>query len=135
LKFNPRFLIDSVQAWMPEQIAAIKLRGFVHDIGGEVLDSEPGLIRVRLLDPRCKPEPEKRSLFSFLGFRNNRKTLPQDYLFLDLYMEKQQQAGKSILTIDVVMRADKTDTQEDEAMRRGFGERIARELKAYLMSR
>ena len=36
-----------VEAWMPEQIAIMKLRGFVHDAGGEVVESVPGLIKVR----------------------------------------------------------------------------------------
>ena len=33
---------------MPETIAVYKLRGFVHDADGEVVESVPGLIRVRL---------------------------------------------------------------------------------------
>ena len=33
---------------MPEVIALRKLRGFVHDCGGEVLESGAGLVRVRL---------------------------------------------------------------------------------------
>ncbi|HEY3788213.1 MAG TPA: serine/threonine-protein kinase [Urbifossiella sp.] len=37
-----------MEAWMPERIAIVKLRGFVHDAGGEVVESLPGLIRVRL---------------------------------------------------------------------------------------
>jgi tRNA A-37 threonylcarbamoyl transferase component Bud32 len=38
----------AVEAWMPEAIALRKLRGFVHDCGGEVLETGPGLVRVRL---------------------------------------------------------------------------------------
>ena len=37
-----------MEAWMPESIAIVKLRGFVHDAGGEVVESVPGLIKVRL---------------------------------------------------------------------------------------
>jgi len=37
-----------MEAWMPERIAIMKLRGFVHDAGGEVVESLPGLIKVRL---------------------------------------------------------------------------------------
>ena len=33
---------------MPERLAAAKIRGFVDDLKGEVLESEPGLIRLRL---------------------------------------------------------------------------------------
>ncbi len=35
-------------AWMPDTLAAIKLRGFVQDIHGEVLESIPGKLRLRL---------------------------------------------------------------------------------------
>ncbi|MCS6851268.1 MAG: serine/threonine protein kinase [Gemmataceae bacterium] len=54
-------IVNQMEAWMPEKIAVFKLRGFVQDLGGEVLESLPGLIRVRLghknsswLDPRRK---------------------------------------------------------------------------------
>ncbi|MGL6074626.1 MAG: serine/threonine protein kinase [Fimbriiglobus sp.] len=38
----------TMEAWMPEVIATRKLRGFVQDCSGEVIDSQPGLIRVKL---------------------------------------------------------------------------------------
>lgn len=37
-----------IDAWMPETIALMKLRGFVHDSGGEVVDNAPGIVKVRL---------------------------------------------------------------------------------------
>ncbi|CAN5171256.1 hypothetical protein BH10PLA2_BH10PLA2_13030 [soil metagenome] len=45
---DPYVLVHEIDAWMPEKIAAYKLRGFVEDVGGEVTESVPGLIRVRL---------------------------------------------------------------------------------------
>jgi serine/threonine-protein kinase len=47
---DPYSVIHEIDAWMPEKIAAYKLRGFVEDVGGEVMESVPGLIRVRLGD-------------------------------------------------------------------------------------
>src|SRR5262249_45015835 len=41
-------VVHQLEAWMPEMIASVKLRGFVQDAGGEVLESVPGRIRVRL---------------------------------------------------------------------------------------
>jgi len=38
----------NMDAWMPESIALMKLRGFVQDYGGEVLESTLRLVRVRL---------------------------------------------------------------------------------------
>jgi serine/threonine protein kinase len=45
---DPNAVVHQLEAWMPEKIAAYKLRGFVQDVGGEVVESVPGLIRVRL---------------------------------------------------------------------------------------
>jgi serine/threonine-protein kinase len=45
---DPRAVMFQLDAWMPEKIAVYKLRGFVQDYGGEVVESIPGLIRVRL---------------------------------------------------------------------------------------
>src|SRR5262249_46490896 len=48
---DPNSVVHQLEAWMPEKIAAYKLRGFVSDVGGEVVESVPGLIRVRLGGP------------------------------------------------------------------------------------
>jgi serine/threonine-protein kinase len=45
---DPYEVVHEMEAWMPETIASFKLRGFVQDVGGEVVESSPGLIRVRL---------------------------------------------------------------------------------------
>ena len=45
---DPSAVIHQLDAWMPEKIALHKLRGFVHDVGGQIVESVPGLIRVRL---------------------------------------------------------------------------------------
>jgi serine/threonine-protein kinase len=46
--FDPNAVVHHVEAWMPETSATYKLRGFVHDVGGDVVESVPGRIRVRL---------------------------------------------------------------------------------------
>jgi serine/threonine-protein kinase len=47
-EYDPRVVVHYLEAWMPEMIAAHKLRGFVNDVGGDVVESVPGKIRVRL---------------------------------------------------------------------------------------
>lgn len=49
-KLDPTTAVYQVQAWMPESIAAYKLRGFIQDVGGQVIESVPGKIRVLLGD-------------------------------------------------------------------------------------
>jgi serine/threonine-protein kinase len=48
IALDPNAVMHHLEAWMPETIAAYKLRGFVQDVGGEVVESVPGRIRVRL---------------------------------------------------------------------------------------
>jgi eukaryotic-like serine/threonine-protein kinase len=38
------------EAWMPERMATVKLGGFIQDMGGQILQSEPGLLRVQIGD-------------------------------------------------------------------------------------
>lgn len=47
---DPNTLVYQMEAWMPDSLASFKLRGFVQDMDGEVLLSQPGLIKVRLED-------------------------------------------------------------------------------------
>jgi eukaryotic-like serine/threonine-protein kinase len=45
---DPNAIQFILEAWMPQVVAMVKLRGYVHDVNGEVLASEPGLVKVRL---------------------------------------------------------------------------------------
>ncbi len=49
--FDPNIVVHQLEAWMPDVLATCKLRGFVNDLGGEVLESVPGRIRVRIGNP------------------------------------------------------------------------------------
>ena len=46
--YDPNAVTYRMEAWMPDAIASYKLRGFVNDHDGEVIESVPGRIRVRL---------------------------------------------------------------------------------------
>src|SRR5262249_39643452 len=64
---DPSTVVQPLEAWMPEKIAQVKLRGFIHDNGGEVLESVPGRIRVRLGTKGCTYVAPSRSSLSWLG--------------------------------------------------------------------
>src|SRR5262249_46129026 len=56
-----------LEAWMPQSVAAVKLRGFLDD-RGEVNASAPGCLQVRLQMPRkAVAGPRPTSLFARLG--------------------------------------------------------------------
>src|SRR5262249_32869641 len=61
---DPAAVVHQLEAWMPERIAAYKLLGFVQDLGGELIESVPGRIRVRL-GPRASGL--NQGPFSWLG--------------------------------------------------------------------
>jgi serine/threonine-protein kinase len=131
-RFEAKYCLDKMEAFMPEQIAIMKLRAFAESIGGAIAASEPGRIRIRMVDPRyIKDETEESG---FLGmFR--RKNLPNSkhFLYLDLFMEKHDRGTRSTVEIAVVMAPELLDTRAQAAMRVGFGQRMCRELRAYLM--
>jgi eukaryotic-like serine/threonine-protein kinase len=48
IPFDANTFVRKIEAWMPDTIASFKLRGFVHDNEGEVLESVPGMIKMRI---------------------------------------------------------------------------------------
>ena len=85
---DPFRITHEFEAFMPERLAAAKLRGFVEDMGGEVLASEPGLIRLRI----GVPQGYKSSRSGIFGWiRNIAKPnirRGQEPIELELMMEK-----------------------------------------------
>src|SRR5205823_4271186 len=85
----------SLEAWMPERVAIMKLRGFVHDGGGEVVESVAGLVRVRL---GARKTPTGGPL-SWLGLRRSAGTVD-----VELYLHQLDPANDNRLTIHVLFR-------------------------------
>jgi serine/threonine protein kinase len=90
---DPFVLSDSFEAMMPDRLAAVKLRGFIEDVGGEAVASEPGLIRVRIGMPARYKEPvEKpsgsRILSWFATGRPPAVIRGQEPIEIDLQMDK-----------------------------------------------
>ncbi|HLW64878.1 MAG TPA: hypothetical protein VKS79_06115, partial [Gemmataceae bacterium] len=116
-----------IDAWMPQEIARIKLRGFVHDTQGEVLASEPGRILVRL-HQRSAQAPA-RGLSWFKSYRSVVAALP-----LDAELLLEQRAGKRDNHLHITVSfvpADRVLAQDpvwQEHCRRIFCE-----IRSYLM--
>ncbi len=119
---------ESFEARMPESMAMVKLKGFIYDLGGEVIESVPGMIRVRIEGPA---EKKPGGLF---GWGSGRKAGLQtaSSTDLELHMERKAPAQSNELTITLVMRPGggmMTPEWRDRC------NRIGRDLKAYLMGR
>ena len=129
---DPDAMVDHLEAWMPERIAVVKLRGFVDDMGGEVIESLPGLIRVRMRIPGSEVESTPRGFWSFLGF--GRQPPVPCHLLMELHMEKKQ-ADQNLLHVTVIMEPEKNGNPPPDELWRSFGEQLRRDLGAYLIGR
>ena len=107
-----------MEAWMPETIALMKLRGFVHDCGGEVLESSPGLVRVRL--------GKGRGPSSWLGFGR------RSAIEIELRLHKVNPKNENQLAIEVLFRPSHVSLLGDEQWRNRCTN-VFVELRSYLM--
>ncbi len=112
-----------VEAWMPEVIAIRKLRGFVHDCAGEVLENAPGLVRVRLGQGRT---PATTLAWFGLGRRSNGP------IEIELRLTRADSRQENVLTIDVRFPASHPSLLSDAAWK-GRCTKLYIELRAYLM--
>src|SRR5262249_19179485 len=121
---------QSVEATMPEAMALVKLKGFIYDLGGEVVESVPGLIKVRLMEKKAE---QSGGLFGWMG--NNRKPAAPskpESTEIELHMERRDPAQTNRLTITLVMRPEGGLPTTEWRDRCGL---IGRDLQAYLMGR
>jgi serine/threonine protein kinase len=105
---DPNAILFTFQAWMPQAIAMIKLQGYVHDVCGEVLTSDPGVVRLRLpgggsLAPKSR--------LSWLGLA--RRPGP---IIIELHM-LQLEAGASHLQVQARFRPGDHTPSTDEFWR------------------
>jgi serine/threonine-protein kinase len=123
--FDPQAVVHHLEAWMPETIAAYKLRGFVHDVGGEVVESVPGRIRVRLGSQGTTYSATKSSL-SWLGI--GRRT---GQIEMELQLQRADPAREHQLRITVLLRP--LNGTEADLDWRARCVRIFCDLRGYLM--
>jgi serine/threonine-protein kinase len=125
--FAPDTVIDRFDAWMPEQIAVMKLRGFIQGVGGEVLESLPGLIRVRLRG--TAPEQPK----GLSGWFKTAAPPPPPGETIELHLQKKPSSGRSLVDIAVVRPKTRAESRQARAAGSERCRATCRELRAYLM--
>jgi serine/threonine-protein kinase len=123
----------SIEAVMPEAMAMLKLKGFIHDLGGDIVESVPGLIRVRLVESKAEKKATGGGLF---GWRERPRQaaipLAPAATEIELHMERRDPATPSRLSVRLIMRSANglvTTAWRDRC------QQISRDLQAYLMGR
>jgi serine/threonine protein kinase len=124
MAYDPNTLVHQLEAWMPEKIAAYKLRGFVQDVGGEILECVPGRIRVRV-GGRGSVYASGSSL-SWLGI--GRRSGPID---VEMQLERADTNRESQLRITVMLRPQNGSVLEGDWRDRCT--QVFCDLRAYLM--
>jgi serine/threonine-protein kinase len=124
---DPLAIVHHLEAWMPEKIAAFKLRGFIQDARGEVMESVPGKIKVRLGGKGSAYVAPARGGLNWLGL--GRKS---GLIEMELRLQRADKNRDNQLRITVVLRSPGCDLSEDPAWR-NVCTKIYCDLRAYLM--
>ncbi len=121
-EITPRNAISRhLEAWMPERIAVVKLRGFLEDMGGRVVESEPGILRMRLGEPQPQKGKQKSEMFP----------MPVE---IALLMEKPD-ARDNRLLVTALFRPFTDPILLQSPAFRDKCDGLFKELQAYLMAR
>jgi serine/threonine-protein kinase len=124
---NPLAVVHHLEAWMPEAIATVKLRGFIQDAGGSVVESIPGRIRVRLGGKGSVYSAPVRGSLSWLGLGRQ-----SGLIDLELRLQRAETNRDNQLRITVVLSSPGSDLSGDLGWRR-LCTQIYCDLRAYLM--
>jgi serine/threonine-protein kinase len=124
---DPSAIVHHLEAWMPEKIAIFKLRGFIDDVGGQVIENVPGRIQVRLGARGSIYQVSGQGPLSWLGL--GRKA---GIIDMALFLERGSPTQKSLLHIKVVMRSPDPGAATNLAWRLRCNE-IFCDLRGYLM--
>jgi hypothetical protein len=105
----------------------VKLKGFIFDLGGEVVESVPGMIKVRVPDPQTQ-----KGGGSLFGWMKGERTAAPPATEIEVHMERRDPSQPGKLTITLVMRPGMRMISTEWHTR---CKKIGRDLQAYLMGR
>jgi eukaryotic-like serine/threonine-protein kinase len=117
--YDANVIVYHLEAWMPDIIATNKLRGFVQDNDGEVLESVPGKIKVRIGAGR------NQGAFSWLGISRRGSIID-----VELRLDRNNPAQQNLLNITVLMSSPNAKAS-DGLWRERCGE-VFCDLRSYL---
>jgi serine/threonine-protein kinase len=125
-----------LEAWMPQCVAAVKLRGFLDD-RGEVKASAPDYLKVRLrMQQKTVAGPRPSSLFARLGLSRKAESPPEiELVDVDVYTATPDASQPSKLLVTVRMHTPKLRTIEEATQWLDWCKEVQRDLAAYLMAR
>lgn len=128
---GPNQVNCSMEAWMLESIAVMKLRGFLNDLGAEVTESVPGMIRVYLKRAQANSKPASGGFLAWLGL--GKVPAPEVELTeLEIRMQPHESGRSDHLLITVQAHPTSNPPAADW---KPWCEKTISQLSAYLMAK
>jgi len=131
---DPNAEVFTLTVNMPESMALVKIKGFVHDLKGNIAESVPGLIRVRIPEEVEAASPAPAGIMGWFQSDRPASTKPRRLLEMDLYMEKNQANQAGGLTVKLVLR-QRGLRDRSKSQWRAHCSQIFKNLQAYLVTR
>jgi serine/threonine-protein kinase len=133
---DPNALVYYYEAWMPEQIAALKLRGFVEG-RGEVTLTQPGFLRMRLGRPRrVVAAPAPGGFLARLGLVKKPEPTPAfDLMDMDVRVERPDPAQENKLLLTARMHVPEAVPARARPEWQEWCDQVQIDLAAYLMAK
>lgn len=129
---SPDAVVHHLEAWLPESMAVLKLRGFAQDTGGEIVESAPGLIRLRFRDGAAAA-PARGGLFSWFSRSENAGSSAATSM--ELHLQKKASDRQNLLLITVLLRPEGDRTRARDPQWQTLADERFRNLRAYLSGR
>lgn len=131
---DPFRVAFSFEVHLPERMAAVKIKGFVEDFSGMVLESDPGFIRLRLGVPNgyAQTSPKESSLFNWLrAVRKPFVEKGQEPIEVELQLEKPDPTTAR-LNVSVTLKPMADFPPKDRTLWQTRCERLKVILRQYL---
>jgi serine/threonine protein kinase len=130
---DPNAVVYELQASMVESIALLKLKGFVQDLKGRIIESVPGLIRVYFVEEPAETKDPPPGRLSWFGKTATRTASPPCVMEMRLHLAKQATGRSNDLALKLVLRP-KGPLAGTRTQFRARCDKIHRDLQAYLIS-
>jgi serine/threonine-protein kinase len=126
---DPNTLKYEFEAWMPQRVAIIKLRGNVQDNHGEIIASEPGRILVQM---GHRTGRISGAALSWLGLAKPQAVIASGLTELELRLEHIDPNQENLLHVSAHFRAADESEVRDPGWR-GKCNQLFCELRSYMM--
>lgn len=136
---DPNAAVHELHVRMPQTMAMLKLRGFVKDLGGRIVEGEAassGVVRVRLPALQAAQSPSAAGLSSWFGGggdTNVRLAPGGEAIDMELRIQRDDPKEPNQLTVTLTLRSKNSWSVSRKEQRARY-EKIYRDLKAYLQA-